>query len=540
MGEIFKAFNDIFSVNEKLADKSVRTGRVITARGKLTERRKAEHTLVNSEAKYRRLFEAAQDGILILNADTGQITDVNPYITDMLGYSAEELVGKELWQIGPFKDIEASQGAFHKLQSQGYVRYENLPLQNKNGNRMAVEFVSNVYMVNRQRVIQCNIRDITEREQIEKALKTSEMRYRRLFEAARDGILVLDADTGAIIDVNPFMIELLGFSHKQFLGMTIWELGLLKDIIANQDAFLEMKRKGFVHYEGLPLETPSGLKLEVEFVSHIYEVDHLKVIQCDIRDITQRKRAEEEQERLSRLLQAQVSELETFSYGIAHDLRSPLVSIEGFSRLLLEDIQNMGIENVQEDIRQLESGVKRMHGFLNGTLEYSHSGHLIERVDDVSFDKIAREVITELNDSIAESGATVTLAKSFPRICVDRSRIKQVLTNLIQNSIRYRDKAVPLKIEVGHYLSEKEIVYFVRDNGTGIDASEAEKVFTLFYRGTADGEGSGIGLSIVRKIIEAHGGKIWVQPSQSEKGTTMCFTLPKPTVMDKDDSHEQD
>jgi len=520
---------------------AVRTARKQLIQERIRElREKAEHALKISEEKYRRLFETAQDGILIIDADTGKITDVNPFLMDMLGYPREELLGKELWEIGPFKDIEASRGAFRELQNQGYVRYENLPLENKSGKRMSVEFVSNVYMVNSNRVIQCNIRDITKREQAEHTLKISEVKYRRLFEAAQDGILILDADTGQINDVNPFLTDLLGYSREEFLGKKLWEIGPFKDIEASRGAFRELQSQGYVRYENLPLENKSGQRMSVEFVSNAYNVDSQRVIQCNIRDITERVQAQQAKERLSQQLQAKVSELETFSYGIAHDLRSPLVSIEGFSRLLLEDIQNQKEENVQEDIRLLKSGVRKMQNFLNSTLEYSRAGHLIKRTRNVSFSKIVNEVITEFNEQISSIGATVSLAKTFPRVYVDRAMIIQVLTNLIQNSIKYRDKTVPLKIEIGHRLSEGEAVFFVRDNGLGIDASEAEKVFALFYRGTADGEGSGIGLTIVKKIIEAHGGRVWVQEGQPGKGTTMCFTLPRQHGTDKDNNHGKD
>ena len=112
--------------------------------------------------RYRRLFETAQDGILILNADTGQIDDVNPFLTDMLGYTREQLLGNKLWEIGPFKDTKASKAAFRELQREAYVRYEDLPLETRAGKSINVEFVSNVYQVNGSKVIQCNIRNITE------------------------------------------------------------------------------------------------------------------------------------------------------------------------------------------------------------------------------------------------------------------------------------------------------------------------------------------------------------------------------------------
>ena len=147
-----------------------------------------------SELRYRRLFEAAQDGILILDADTGKIVDVNPFLTELTGYSHQEFLDKHLWEIGPFKDIAASKDSFAELQAKEYVRYEDLPLKTRDGRQIEVEFVSNVYRVDNQNVIQCNIRDITARKQAEHGLAASETRYRRLFESAKDGILILDAE----------------------------------------------------------------------------------------------------------------------------------------------------------------------------------------------------------------------------------------------------------------------------------------------------------------------------------------------------------
>ena len=146
------------------------------------ERQSADHALKTSEMRYSRLFETAQDGILILNADTGQIEDVNPFLTDMLGYTREQLLGNKLWEIGPFKDIKASKAEFRELQREAYVRYDDLPLETSAGKSINVEFVSNVYQVNGSKVIQCNIRDITKRKQAE--AKRNEY-SRKLLELSR-------------------------------------------------------------------------------------------------------------------------------------------------------------------------------------------------------------------------------------------------------------------------------------------------------------------------------------------------------------------
>ena len=158
------------------------TDRILLAFEDSTDQKQAEEALKISEKRYRRLFETAQDGILILDAETGEISDVNPFLVEMLGYSHEDFLGKKLWEIGVFKDVDASKAAFSELQAKGYVRYNDLPLETKDGRPMAVEFVSNVYLVNHHKVIQCNIRDITERKHIAAALRDAHDELERRVE----------------------------------------------------------------------------------------------------------------------------------------------------------------------------------------------------------------------------------------------------------------------------------------------------------------------------------------------------------------------
>ena len=189
-----------------------RTDRILLAFEDITDQKKTEEALKISEKRYRRLFETAQDGILILDAETGEISDVNPFLEEMLGYSHEDFLGKKLWEIGVFKDVEASKAAFGELQSKGYLRYNDLPLETKDGRPMAVEFVSNVYQVNHHKVIQCNIRDITERKHIAAALKDAHDKLERRVE---ERTLELQTALSEIVTLKEQLeAENIYFRHK--------------------------------------------------------------------------------------------------------------------------------------------------------------------------------------------------------------------------------------------------------------------------------------------------------------------------------------
>jgi PAS domain S-box-containing protein len=203
-----------------------------------------------------------------------------------------------------------------------------------------VEFVSNVYLVGHKKVIQCNIRDITDRKEAEKALHNSEIRYRRLFEAAQDGILILDSDTGQITDANPFLLEMLDYSYSEVIGKKLWEIGVCKDTSLSEANFAELQSKEYIRYENLPLETKKGKQKQVEFVSNVYLVDGKKAIQCNIRDITERKLLEEEIRQMQKL-----EGLGTLAGGIAHDFNNIL-------GIILAYITN--IKRFKDDVKKLD------------------------------------------------------------------------------------------------------------------------------------------------------------------------------------------
>jgi len=192
-------------------------------RQRMEELERSKAALGVSEASYRRLFEAAKDGILILNAGTGVIEDANPFIKELLGYPSEELIGKELWEIGLFRDIAASRDSFMELQNKGYVRYEDLPLQTKDGIKKEVEFVSNVYPVGDHSVVQCNIRDITERRQAERNIQRERAYFDQLVKTAPESITISDTQ-GRLMKVNAEFTRMFGYEADEAIGRNMDDL----------------------------------------------------------------------------------------------------------------------------------------------------------------------------------------------------------------------------------------------------------------------------------------------------------------------------
>ena len=490
----------------------------------ITERKKAEDAVSVSEIRYRRLFEAARDGILILDADSGQIVDVNTFIKEVLGYSHEELLDKKIWEIGVFKNIAASKEAFLELQNKGYVRFENMPLETKDGRRIAVEFISNVYSVDHKKVIQCNIRNITDRVRAEDAVSVSEVRYRRLFEAARDGILILDADSGQIVDVNTFIKEVLGYSHEELLDKKIWEIGVFKNIAASKEAFLDLQNKGFVHYENLPLETKDGRHISVEFVSNVYLVDQKKVIQCNIRDITARVRAEDGLKQLAEELERSNKDLEQFAYVASHDLQEPLRMIAGYTQLIQQRYKDKLDEDANQFIYYTVDGVMRMQSLITDLLTYSRLNTSSEALKFVDCREVLNEVLATLKMTLEESGADIKLGP-MPNIRADRTLLFQLFQNLIGNAIKFRSDKPPL-INITATPQDKQWLFSVSDNGIGMEPQYLERIFVIFQRLHTQDKyaGTGIGLAICKKIVERHGGRIWAE-SQPGKGSTFYFII---------------
>jgi signal transduction histidine kinase len=250
-------------------------------------------------------------------------------------------------------------------------------------------------------------------------------------------------------------------------------------------------------------------------------------MQTLFQDITKRKLNEVERESLIADLEAKNAELERFTYTVSHDLKSPLVTIKGFLGYIERDVATGNEERLKGDIRRISDAVERMRQLLNELLDFSRIGHIINPSETVSFADLAREAVALVQGRIMERGIEIRIDPSMPDVFGDKKRLLEVLQNLVDNAAKFVGDEHKPKIEIGWLGEDSELgkpVFFVRDNGIGISPKYHEQVFGLFNKLHPDIEGTGIGLALVKRIVEFHGGRIWVE-SEAGKGSTFFFTL---------------
>ncbi len=366
------------------------------------------------------------------------------------------------------------------------------------------------------------IQDITVRKEIENNLKIAEQKFRRLFEAAKDSILILDAETGEITDSNPFIQDLLGYLDKELIGKKIYEISPFKDIIENKEKFLELQNKGYVYYDNLPLKTKSGIIKQVEFVSNLYLVGSKKVIQCNIRDITERIKKEKELE---------VAKSDFLSMT-SHQLRTPLSATKWVLEAFNHD-ENFTAKQ-KERFGYLVDSNERLINLVNDLLDVTRieSGKLIVNKKLTDLNKLIKDLSLSLKVLADKKNKNIKISapKELKNVICDPVLIHEALQNLLNNAIIYsKEDSNDIQISI----SERRDDYLISIHNDGfIDPVSAERIsiFGKFTRGIGASEiqpaGSGLGLYITKKVIEASGGNVWFE-SSAERGTTFYLTIIK-------------
>jgi len=575
----------------RLIDVSVTASPIKNSRGEvvgaskvardITEAKQMAKALGTSEMRYRRLFETSKDGILVLDADTGVVVDVNAFLMTLLGYSYQELVGRTIWELGLFKDIVANAEHFLELKAKGYLRYDDLPLLAANGAPIEVEFVSNVYLVDGGKVIQCSVRDVTERRRMEQALRASAEHFRLLNDLAEatqalmgtaqimavtaqmlaerlhvshcsyatvseDGhhvTIVHDYNVGSASTVGQY--ELAKFGTRTVNGLRRGHNLIIRNVAAElagseeAQAFRDMsigavivcplitegRLRGLmsVHQVEPRDWTSSEIAMLQDFAQRCWSAIETRAAE----DTIQRLNVELEQRVLDRTSELETAnrELEAFSYSVSHDLRAPLRAVDGFAQALIEDYGPQLPEDGQRYLQTIRAGTRSMGALIDDLLTFSRLGRAPLSKHSVNTAQQVATVINELRQTVGKRKIDWRISQ-LPASSGDAALLKQVWINLISNALKFTRERENTVIEVGCRSGPEGNVYFVRDNGTGFDMRYANKLFGVFQRlhRAEDYEGTGVGLAIVQRVIHRHGGRIWADATLGV-GATFFFTL---------------
>jgi PAS domain S-box-containing protein len=485
-------------------------------------------SLLSSEIRFRRLFEAAQDGILMLDAVSGEITAANPFLATLLGYSDAELLGRKLWEISPFDDAGKSRIAFEELQSLDYIRYDDLPLQTRDGRAIDVEFVSNIYMSGTDRVIQCNIRDITDRNATKKAKQASDDRYRVLFDHAPDGILIADP-TGRYIDVNPSMCRMLGYSRDELIGLSA------ADIVTGDEA-------SHISAAMTSIADHAEYRREWQFLSKsakVVSADVMATAMPDgnllaiVRDVTERHALE------AQFRQAQKMEaVGRLAGGVAHDFNNLLTVILGFCEMMLSSVSPR--DPIRSDIAQIQAAGLRAAGLTRQLLAFSRK----EIVEPTLLD--LNTILTTMEPMLARlirENVHITCCghPDLPCIKADRGQVEQVIVNLAVNAQDAMPDGGTLKIDAAATVLDERyasthlnvvpgpyVVLTVADTGTGMTPDVLAHLFEPFFTTKPMGKGTGLGLATVHGIVTRSGGSVAVD-SVPSVGSSFKVYFPQAT-----------
>ena len=507
----------------------------------ITMRKDAEKHLGQMEGRYRGLLEAAPDAMVVVN-EAGEIVLVNVQAEKQFGYRRDELVGQKVMNIIPegFAErliADATRSTAEALAQQIGMGIE-LSGRRKDGTEFPIEIMLSPLESTEGILVTAAIRNITMRKDAEKHLGQMEGRYRGLLEAAPDAMVVVN-EAGEIVLVNVQAERQFGYRRDELVGQKVMNIipeGFAERLIADStrsvaDALAQQIGMG-IELSG---RRKDGTEFPIEIMLSPLEGTEGILVTAAIRNISDRKKSEQELAAANRVLEESNLELKQFAYIASHDLQTPLRSITGFVQLLQQEYEGKLDEQAQDWILRTVRAVARMQTLIRDLLSYSRVDARSRPFTQIPFLDIVNDALILLESSIHDSGGQVACEK-LPIVMGDRSQLVQLMQNLIGNGLAYRSDKPP-HIHISAKRSEKDWIFSVRDNGIGIDPKHYEQIFEIFKRlhNQKDQPGTGIGLAVCRRVVNRHGGKIWVE-SEPGHGSTFHFTIPEGTEQDNEQS----
>ena len=369
------------------------------------------------------------------------------------------------------------------------------------------------------------MRLVLERQAAEQARRLSDQKFARVFQASPDAMIIASVPQGSVIDANEPFLALAGREREALLGGPVAGLGLIPESVWKSVSSV-MTPGGRIRNMEVTLDLPSGRRVECLISSERIELEGQDCVIVTARDITDRRKLESLRERLISELEAKNEELQRFTYTVSHDLKSPLITIRGFLGLLEKDALSGDADRLRGDIEQIVNASVQMQRLLDELLELSRIGRITHTPRNVSMNEIVEDCLSVLAGPISSRGVRVEVQQSLPVLYGDRVRLLQLLQNLVANAVKFMGDQQDPRIWIGAEEVDGEWICFVRDNGIGIDPQFSDRVFGLFERLNPAGDGTGIGLAIVHRIVDYHGGRVWVESEGEGTGSKFCFVLP--------------